>query len=78
MLYADGKGVVVSTGPIWWPFYWPWYKSSNCSVNSIWGPFGGVITGTSSNGGFAAAEASARSLAFACVHAGHLLHMFVR
>lgn len=56
MLCADGNGVAVSTGPFWWPFY---TTSANCNVNGIWGPNGGAITGTSGNGGFAAAEASA-------------------
>ena len=63
---ADGNGVaVVSTG-FWGPWGWPfgWTDSSNCVSTSIWGPTGfwgpngGVITGTTNDGGFAAAGAS--------------------
>ena len=62
--YADGNGVAVTTGGFfgWWPWSWPfvWTDGTACNVNGVWGPNGGVITGTTSNGGFAAAGASAQ------------------
>ena len=74
MLCADGNGVAMSTGPFWWPFY---TASANCNVNGIWGPNGGAITGTSGNGGFAAAEASAFALSVPLEMCTHVMLMHV-
>ena len=39
----------------WWPFYW--WGHNKCFANGVWGPNGGVITGTTGDGGFDAASA---------------------
>ena len=54
---ADGNGAAVKTGSFGW---WPFVKTgsgSKCTANGFWGPNGGAVTGTTGNGGFAAAEA---------------------